>query len=87
MAYFALTSGGMGRLSMMTVLFTAKTPTIVVRDSQNRIIPESEYTIELPANRIEVGEYEVTVTDKTGGNYEFTTPVTGKFKIVSVFPS
>ena len=62
---------------------TEKTPTIVVRDSQNRIIPESEYTIELPANRIEVGEYEVTVTDKTGGNYEFTTPVTGKFKIVA----
>ena len=62
---------------------TEKTPTIVVRDSQNRIIPESEYTIELPANRIEVGEYEVTVTDKTGGNYEFTTSVTGKFKIVA----
>ena len=62
---------------------TAKTPTIVVRDSQNRIIPESEYTAELPADRIAVDEYEVTVTDKTGGNYEFTTPVTGKFKIVS----
>ena len=62
---------------------TAKTPTIVVRDSENRIIPESEYTVELPAGRIAVKEYEVTVTDKPGGNYEFTTPVTGKFKIVA----
>ncbi|USF27523.1 hypothetical protein N510_002475 [Firmicutes bacterium ASF500] len=62
---------------------TAKTPTIVVRDSQNRIIPESEYTVELPDGRIAVKEYEVTVTDKPGGNYEFTTPVKGTFKIVS----
>ena len=62
---------------------TVKTPTIVVRDSKNNIIPESEYTVELPAGRIAVDEYEVTVTDKPGGNYEFTTPVIGKFKIVS----
>ncbi|MCI8539346.1 MAG: hypothetical protein HFF18_11925 [Oscillospiraceae bacterium] len=62
---------------------TEKTPTVVVRDSQNNIIPESEYTAAFTPNRIAVGEYEVTVTDNAGGNYEFTTPVTGKFKIVA----
>ena len=62
---------------------TEKTPTVIVKDSQNNIISDSEYTVELPANRIEVGEYEVTVTDKTGGNYEFTSPVTGTFEIVA----
>lgn len=62
---------------------TEKTPTVIVKDSQNNIISDSEYTVELPANRIEVGEYEVTVTDKTGGNYEFTSSVTGNFEIVA----
>ena len=62
---------------------TEKTPTVVVRDSKNNIIPDSEYTVELPANRIKVGIYTVTVTDKTGGNYEFTSPVTGTFEIVA----
>ncbi len=62
---------------------TEKTPTVIVKDSQNNIISDSEYTVELPSNRIEVGEYEVTVTDKTGGNYEFTSPVTGTFEIVA----
>lgn len=62
---------------------TEKTPTVVVRDSQQRIIPESEYTLELPTLRIAVGTYTVTVTDKPGGNYEFSGNVTGTFEIVA----
>ena len=62
---------------------TEKTPAVVVRDSQNRIIPESEYTVKLPNNRIGVGTYTVTVTDNPGGNYEFTSSVTGTFEIVA----
>ncbi len=61
---------------------TEKTPTVVVRDGSGGIIPESEYTVELPTPRIMVGDYTVTVTDKTGGNYDFTQAVTGTFKIV-----
>ena len=62
---------------------TEKTPAVVVRDSQNRIIPESEYTVKLPNNRIGVDTYTVTVTDNPGGNYEFTSSVTGTFEIVA----
>lgn len=63
---------------------TTKTPTVVVRDSAQRIIPESEYTVTLPSDRIAVNNtYTVTVTDKPGGNYEFTTPATGTFAIVA----
>jgi methionine-rich copper-binding protein CopC len=62
---------------------TEKTPTVIVMDSQNNIISDSEYTVELPADRIEVGNYTVTVTDKPGGNYEFTDPATGTFEIVA----
>ena len=62
---------------------TEKTPVVVVRDFQNRIIPESEYTVELPNNRIGVNTYTVTVTDNPGGNYVFTSPVTGTFEIVA----
>ena len=62
---------------------TEKTPTVVVRDSKNNIIPEGEYNVALPANRIKVGTYTVTVTDKPGGNYEFTSSVTGTFEIVA----
>ncbi|MCI9474807.1 MAG: S-layer homology domain-containing protein, partial [Flavonifractor sp.] len=62
---------------------TEKTPVVVVRDFQNRIIPESEYTVELPNNRIGVDTYTVTVTDNPGGNYEFTSSVTGTFEIVA----
>lgn len=62
---------------------TEKTPAVVVRDSAQRIIPESEYTVEFPTPRIAVGTYTVTVTDKPGGNYKFDSPVTGTFKIVA----
>ena len=64
---------------------TEKTPTVTVTDSGGRIIPESEYTVELPSPRIEVGKYNVTVTDKPGGNYEFSSPVEVKdaFEIVA----
>lgn len=52
---------------------TEKTPTVVVRDSAQRIIPESEYTVAFdPSTRIAVGKYKVTVTDKPGGNYQFS---------------
>ena len=64
---------------------TAKTPTVVVRDSANRIILESEYSVSVDKTAIAVGEYTVTVTDKQGGNYDFmnvSTPVTGTFHIV-----
>ena len=61
-----------------------KTPTVEVRDSNNRVIPESEYTVTLngSAPAIAVGEYTVTVTDKQGGNYEFAS-VEGSFEIVA----
>ena len=62
---------------------TEKTPTVVVRDNAQRIIPESEYTVEFPSGRIAVGEYTVTVTDKSGGNYEFSGDKTGTFEIVA----
>ena len=64
---------------------TEKTPTVTVTDSEGCIIPESEYTVELPSPRIEVGKYTVTVTDKPGGNYEFSSPVvvTDAFEIVA----
>ncbi len=62
---------------------TEKTPAVVVRDSAQRIIPESEYTVAFPTPRIAVGTYTVTVTDKPGGNYSFTNPVTGTFEIVA----
>ncbi len=62
---------------------TEKTPAVVVRDSANRVIPESEYTVSLPANRIAVGSYTVTVTDNPGGNYAFSDDVTGTFEIVA----
>ena len=64
---------------------TEKTPTVTVTDSEGCIIPESEYTVELPSPRIEVGKYTVTVTDKPGGNYEFSSPVEVKdaFEIVA----
>ncbi len=62
---------------------TVKTPEVVVRDRAQRIIPESEYTVTLPDNRIAVGTYTVTVTDKSGGNYHFSGDVTGTFEIVA----
>lgn len=53
---------------------TAKTPAVVVLDSTGQhIIPESEYTVTFaPSPLIAVGKYAVTVTDKPGGNYEFS---------------
>ena len=65
---------------------TAKTPAVVVLDSTGQhIIPESEYTVTFTGDRIAVGEYTVTVTDRntTGGNYNFTNPVTATFEIVA----
>ena len=62
---------------------TEKTPTVTVTDSRGGIIPESEYTVTLPSPRIAVGKYTVTVTDNPGGNYQFTSPVTGTFEIVA----
>ena len=66
---------------------TEKTPTVVVLDSTGQhIVPESEYTVTFESGtRIAVGKYKVTVTDKPGGNYEFTSPVTvaDAFEIVS----
>ena len=64
---------------------TEKTPTVTVTDSGGRIIPESEYTVTLPSPRIAVDKYNVTVTDKPGGNYEFSSPVvvTDAFEIVA----
>ena len=53
-----------------------QTPTVVVRDGDGNILSESEYTVTLPTPRIAVGKYTVTVTDNTGGNYEFASPVT-----------
>lgn len=62
---------------------TEQNPTVTVRDSARRVIPESEYTVALPAPRIEPGDYTVTVTDKPGGNYEFSGDVTGTFTILA----
>ena len=62
---------------------TEKTPAVVVRDSANRVIPESEYTVTLPENRIAVNTYTVTVKDNPGGNYVFSGDVTGTFEIVA----
>lgn len=53
-----------------------QTPTVVVRDGDGNILSESEYTVTLPTPRIAVGKYTVTVTDNTGGNHEFASPVT-----------
>jgi hypothetical protein len=63
-----------------------KAPTVVVRDSAQRIIPESEYTVTFdPKPIIAVGKYKVTVTDKPGGNYQFANPVEaeGAFEITA----
>ncbi len=62
---------------------TAKAPaTIRVLDSNNRAVPESEYSVTIPSNAIAADTYTVTVKDiRNSGNYEFETPVTGTFKI------
>ena len=60
---------------------TEKTPDVVVRDGSGRIIPESEYTVTLPTPRIAVDDYTVTVTDKVGGNYEFSAKVIWNFPV------
>ena len=63
---------------------TEKTPTVVVRDNAQRIIPESEYTVSFSLTpMIAVKTYTVTVTDKPGGNYEFSGDKTGTFEIVA----
>ncbi|MCM1148554.1 MAG: YDG domain-containing protein [Butyricicoccus sp.] len=63
---------------------SAKTPAVVVRDGENRIIPESEYTVTIPTAIAAKDEsYEVAVTDNPGGNYEFSSTTGGAFKIVA----
>ena len=59
---------------------TEKTPKVVVT-AGGHIIPEDEYTATLPSSRIAAGTYNVTVTDKPGGNYEFSGNVEGTFEI------
>ncbi len=62
-----------------------QTPTVVVRDNAQLVIPENEYTVTFePTPMIAVGTYKVIVTDKPGsGNYEFTDPVEGTFEIAA----
>ena len=66
---------------------TVKTPEVVVLDSTGtHIIPASEYTVSFSPSLVrDVGKYSVTVTDKPGGNYDFTAPVTvaNAFEIVA----
>ncbi len=64
---------------------TAQTPAVVVLDNAGRPIPAEEYTVTVvdgPA--INPGTYQVSVTDKTGGNYEFSDTLTADFEIVTV---
>jgi len=62
---------------------TEKTPTVVVKDRvTGKVLPESEYTVTMDPNRIKIGTYNVTVTDKQGvGNYEFGTADPKTFEI------
>lgn len=59
-----------------------KTPNVEVW-VDDRIVPKDEYTAVFEEGRTKVGTYKVTVTDKPGGNYEFTGSVEGSFKIVA----
>ena len=59
-----------------------KTPNVEVW-VDDRIVPKDEYTAVFEEGRIKVGTYKVTVTDKPGGNYEFTGSVEGSFEIVT----
>ncbi len=58
-----------------------KTPNVEVW-VDDRIVPKDDYTMVFETGRTAVGTYKVTVTDKPGGNYEFTGPVEGSFQIV-----
>ena len=58
-----------------------KTPNVEVW-VDDRIIPKDDYTVVFETGRIAVNTYKVTVTDKPGGNYEFTGSVEGSFQIV-----
>lgn len=59
------------RLSETTYLYdgTAKTPDVSVYDD-GVLIPPDEYTVEY-SNNIKSGLASVTITDKTGGHYDF----------------
>lgn len=59
-----------------------KTPNVEVW-VDDRIVPKDEYTAVFEEGRTKVGTYKVTVTDKPGGNYEFTGSVEGSFEIVT----
>ena len=59
-----------------------KTPNVEVW-VDDRIVPKDEYTVVFEEGRTKVGTYKVTVTDKPGGNYEFTGSAEGSFEIVA----
>ena len=59
-----------------------KTPNVEVW-VDDRIVPKDEYTAVFEEGRTKVGTYKVTVTDKPGGNYEFTDSAEGSFEIVA----
>ncbi len=61
---------------------TEKTPNVEVW-VDDRIVPKDDYTMVFETGRTAVGTYKVTVTDKPGGNYEFTGSVEGSFEIVT----
>lgn len=43
-------------------------PSIVVKDNNDNVIPDSEYTVSY-SNNINAGEGTITITNKNGGNY------------------
>ncbi len=64
---------------------TAQTPAVVVLDNAGRPIPAEEYTVTVVGGpAIDPKKYTVSVTDKTGGNYEFSDTLTASFEIVTV---
>lgn len=52
------------------IVYTGKEiePSIIVKDNDGNVIPDSEYTVSYSDN-IEVGEGTITITNKDGGNY------------------
>ena len=64
------------------IVYTGKEikPSIVVKDNDGNIIPDSEYTVSYSDN-IEVGTGTITITNKDGGNY--TVNGTTSFEIIN----
>ncbi|MBD5133520.1 MAG: S-layer homology domain-containing protein [Clostridiales bacterium] len=51
----------------------AHKPEVTVKDNNNRVIPDSEYTVAYgDGNWKDVGTYKVTIKDVSGGNYSIT---------------